>query len=132
MATLVIAERRLPQDGRIKIKLRPGADIALRVSVLPTLLGEKVVMRILDKSNLQFNMEKLGFKPQALKNFREAIYKPYGMALVTGPTGSGETTSLDSALIELNKITTNISTVEDPVKCNFISINQILIKIILD
>ena len=90
MATLEIAERRLPQDGRIKIELGPGAGIALRVSVLPTLFGEKVVMRILDKSNLQLNMEKLGFEPQALKIFREAIYKPYGMVLVTGPISTAE------------------------------------------
>ena len=128
MASLDIAERRLPQDGRIKIKLGPGADIALRVSVLPTLFGEKVVMRILDKSNLQLNMEKLGFEPQALKDFREAIYKPYGMVLVTGPTGSGKTTSLYSALTELNKVTTNISTAEDPVEYNLVGINQVQIN----
>ena len=128
MALLDIAERRLPQDGRIKIKLGPGADIALRVSVLPTLFGEKVVMRILDRSNLQLNMEKLGFEPQALKDFREAIYKPYGMVLVTGPTGSGKTTSLYSALTELNKVTTNISTAEDPVEYNLVGINQVQIN----
>lgn len=125
MASLDIAERRLPQDGRIKLKLGKGEAIDIRVSVLPTLFGEKIVMRLLDKSNLQTDMTKLGFEERALRDFMEAIYKPYGMVLVTGPTGSGKTTTLYSALAELNKITTNISTAEDPVEFNLPGINQV-------
>lgn len=125
MASLDIAERRLPQDGRIKLKLGKGEAIDIRVSVLPTLFGEKIVMRLLDKSNLQTDMTKLGFEERALRDFMEAIYKPYGMVLVTGPTGSGKTTTLYSALAELNKITTNISTAEDPVEFNLLGINQV-------
>lgn len=127
MASMDIAERRLPQDGRIKLKMGRGEAIDVRVSVLPTLFGEKVVMRLLDKSNLQVDMTKLGFEERALKDFKEAIYKPYGMVLVTGPTGSGKTTTLYSALTELNKITTNISTAEDPVEFNIFGINQVQI-----
>lgn len=123
MADLDIAERRLPQDGRIKLRL--GAkEMDFRVNVLPTLFGEKVVLRLLDKSNLQLDMTKLGFLEAQLKDFKEAIYKPFGMVLVTGPTGSGKTTSLYSALAELNKISTNISTAEDPVEFNLPGINQ--------
>ena len=96
-----------------------------RVSVLPTIFGEKIVLRLLDKSNLQLDMTKLGFEEQALKDFKDAIYKPYGMVLVTGPTGSGKTTTLYSALSELNKIATNISTAEDPVEFNLVGINQV-------
>jgi type IV pilus assembly protein PilB len=125
MASLDIAERRLPQDGRIKLKLGKGDAIDIRVSVLPTLFGEKIVMRLLDKSNLQTDMTKLGFEERALQDFMEAIYKPYGMVLVTGPTGSGKTTTLYSALAELNKTTTNISTAEDPVEFNLLGINQV-------
>jgi type IV pilus assembly protein PilB len=125
MAQLDIAERRLPQDGRIKMKLGGGKEMDFRVSVLPTMFGEKVVLRLLDKSNLQLDMTKLGFEEQALKEFKEAIYKPYGMVLVTGPTGSGKTTSLYSALAELNKIGTNISTAEDPIEFNLVGINQV-------
>jgi type IV pilus assembly protein PilB len=125
MASLDIAERRLPQDGRIKLKLGQGEAIDIRVSVLPTLFGEKIVMRLLDKSNLQADMTKLGFEERALQDFMEAIYKPYGMVLVTGPTGSGKTTTLYSALAELNKVTTNISTAEDPVEFNLPGINQV-------
>jgi type IV pilus assembly protein PilB len=125
MAELDIAERRLPQDGRIKIKLGGGKDMDFRVSVLPTLFGEKIVLRLLDKSNLQLDMTKLGYEPDALKNFKDAIHKPFGMVLVTGPTGSGKTVSLYSALAELNKITENISTAEDPVEFNFAGINQV-------
>ena len=125
MAQLDIAERRLPQDGRIKMKLSGGKEMDFRVSVLPTLFGEKVVLRLLDKSNLQLDMTKLGFEEQALKHFKEAISKPYGMVLVTGPTGSGKTTSLYSALAELNKVGTNISTAEDPVEFNLVGINQV-------
>jgi type IV pilus assembly protein PilB len=125
MAALDIAERRLPQDGRIKLKLGRGQEMDFRVSVLPTIFGEKVVLRLLDKSNLQLDMTKLGFEESALKDFKDAIYKPYGMVLVTGPTGSGKTTTLYSALSELNKIHSNISTAEDPVEFNLVGINQV-------
>ncbi len=125
MAKLDIAERRLPQDGRIKLRIQGGKDVEFRVSVLPTLFGEKVVMRILDKSNLQLDMTKLGFEEEALKNFKEGIYKPWGMVLVTGPTGSGKTTTLYSAISELNKIDSNISTAEDPVEFNIPGVNQV-------
>jgi type IV pilus assembly protein PilB len=125
MAELDIAERRLPQDGRIKIKLGGGLDMDFRVSVLPTLFGEKVVLRLLDKSNLQLDMTKLGYEPAALEHFQKEIHKPFGMVLVTGPTGSGKTVSLYSALSELNKVTENISTAEDPVEFNFAGINQV-------
>jgi type IV pilus assembly protein PilB len=127
MASLDIAERRLPQDGRIKLKLGRGQEMDFRVSVLPTIFGEKIVLRLLDKSNLQLDMTKLGFEESALKDFKDAIYKPYGMVLVTGPTGSGKTTTLYSALSELNKIITNISTAEDPVEFNLVGINQVQI-----
>jgi type IV pilus assembly protein PilB len=125
MAELDIAERRLPQDGRIKIKLGGGKDMDFRVSVLPTLFGEKIVMRLLDKSSLQLDMTKLGYEPEPLARFKEAIHKPFGMVLVTGPTGSGKTVSLYSALSELNKTTENICTAEDPVEFNFAGINQV-------
>jgi type IV pilus assembly protein PilB len=128
MAALDIAERRLPQDGRIKLKFGPGQDMDFRVSVLPTIFGEKIVLRLLDKSNLQLDMTKLGFEEEALKGFTESIYKPYGMVLVTGPTGSGKTTTLYSALSELNKIAHNISTAEDPVEYNLVGINQVQIN----
>jgi type IV pilus assembly protein PilB len=125
MSKLDIAERRLPQDGRIKIKLGKGKEMDFRVSVLPTLFGEKVVLRLLDKSNLQLDMTKLGFEQKALDDFKGAINKPFGMVLVTGPTGSGKTTTLYSALSELNKISDNISTAEDPVEFNLPGINQV-------
>ena len=125
MAELDIAERRLPQDGRIKIKLGGGKDMDFRVSVLPTLFGEKIVLRLLDKSNLQLDMTKLGYEPESLFHFKREIHKPFGMVLVTGPTGSGKTVSLYSALFELNKTTENISTAEDPVEFNFPGINQV-------
>ncbi|MBN2361921.1 MAG: type IV-A pilus assembly ATPase PilB [Deltaproteobacteria bacterium] len=125
MAELDIAERRLPQDGRIKLRVGKGREMDFRVSVLPTLFGEKVVMRLLDKSNLQLDMTKLGFEVQPLEQFKEAIHKPYGMCLVTGPTGSGKTTTLYSALGELNTPGVNISTAEDPVEYNFAGINQV-------
>ena len=125
MSSLDIAERRLPQDGRIKLKLGKGKEMDFRVSCLPTLFGEKIVMRLLDKSNLQLDMTKLGFEGPPLANFKNAIKKPYGMVLVTGPTGSGKTTTLYSALSELNKIETNISTAEDPVEFNLPGINQV-------
>lgn len=125
MSNLDIAERRLPQDGRIKLKLGGGREMDFRVSILPCLFGEKVVMRLLDKSNLQLDMTKLGFEPKALADFKEAIHRPYGMVLVTGPTGSGKTTTLYSALSELNTISDNISTAEDPVEFNLAGINQV-------
>jgi type IV pilus assembly protein PilB len=125
MAHLDIAERRLPQDGRIKLKIAKGREMDFRVSALPTLFGEKVVLRLLDKSNLQLDMTKLGFEKQALEHFRESISQPWGMVLVTGPTGSGKTTTLYSALAELNKEDTNIMTAEDPVEYNLMGINQV-------
>ncbi|MCL2102668.1 MAG: type IV-A pilus assembly ATPase PilB [Syntrophorhabdaceae bacterium] len=128
MSSLDIAERRLPQDGRIKMKMGKGKEMDFRVSVLPTIYGEKIVLRLLDKSNLQLDMEKLGFEPQQLTDFMEAIHRPYGMVLVTGPTGSGKTTTLYSALSDLNKTTDNISTAEDPVEYNFAGINQVQMK----
>ncbi|MDY0397648.1 MAG: type IV-A pilus assembly ATPase PilB [Desulfuromonas thiophila] len=125
LAEMDIAERRLPQDGRIKIKLPGGKDMDYRVNCLPTLFGEKVCLRLLDKSNLQLDMTKLGYEEDALKWFKQEISKPFGMVLVTGPTGSGKTVSLYSALSELNKTTENISTAEDPVEFNFAGINQV-------
>jgi type IV pilus assembly protein PilB len=125
MSKLDIAERRLPQDGRIKLKRGHGQEMDFRVSVLPTLFGEKVVLRLLDKSNLQLDMTKLGFERKQLDDFMEAIHRPYGMVLVTGPTGSGKTTTLYSALADLNKTTENISTAEDPVEFNLMGINQV-------
>jgi len=125
MSDLDIAVRRLPQDGRIKLKLGKGKEMDFRVSVCPTLFGEKVVLRLLDKSNLQLDMTKLGFEEQQLAWFMEAIERPYGMCLVTGPTGSGKTTTLYSALAKLNQTTDNISTAEDPVEFNFAGINQV-------
>jgi type IV pilus assembly protein PilB len=125
MSRLDIAERRLPQDGRIKLKLGKGREMDFRVSVLPTLFGEKVVLRLLDKSNLQLDMTKLGFDAAPLGEFKGAIHQPYGMVLVTGPTGSGKTTTLYSALSELNRSDVNISTAEDPVEYNLHGINQV-------
>ena len=125
MASLDIAERRLPQDGRIKLKIGTNREMDFRVSILPTLFGEKIVMRLLDKGNLQLDMTKLGFEVRPLDDFKKAIKKPYGMVLVTGPTGSGKTTTLYSALSELNTIDRNISTAEDPVEFNLAGINQV-------
>jgi type IV pilus assembly protein PilB len=125
LSEMDIAERRLPQDGRIKIKLPGGKDMDYRVNCLPTLFGEKICLRLLDKSNLQLDMTKLGYEEDALKWFKQEISKPFGMVLVTGPTGSGKTVSLYSALSELNKTTENISTAEDPVEFNFAGINQV-------
>jgi type IV pilus assembly protein PilB len=125
MSSLDIAERRLPQDGRIKLKLGKGREMDFRVSVLPTLWGEKIVMRLLDKGNLQLDMTKLGFDQKPLDDFLWSIRQPWGMVLVTGPTGSGKTTTLYSALSELNKAETNISTAEDPVEYNLHGINQV-------
>jgi type IV pilus assembly protein PilB len=125
MADLDIAERRLPQDGRIKLKLGNKREMDFRVSVLPGLFGEKVVLRLLDKGNLQTDMTKLGFSTSQLDAFMGAIKKPFGLVLVTGPTGSGKTTTLYSALAELNEMTVNISTAEDPVEFNLLGINQV-------
>ena len=124
MANLDIAERRLPQDGRIKIRLSGGREMDFRVSSLPCLFGEKIVLRLLDKENLQLDMTKLGFEGKPLADFKSSIHKPYGMCLVTGPTGSGKTTTLYSALSELNNVDVNISTAEDPVEFNLEGINQ--------
>jgi type IV pilus assembly protein PilB len=125
MSELDIAERRLPQDGRIKLKMGKGREMDFRVSVLPTLFGEKIVLRLLDKSNLQLDMTKLGFERAQLDDFQEAIHLPFGMVLVTGPTGSGKTTTLYSALSELNQTSENLSTAEDPVEFNLAGINQV-------
>ncbi|MCI0404573.1 MAG: type IV-A pilus assembly ATPase PilB [candidate division Zixibacteria bacterium] len=127
MADLDISERRLPQDGRIKVKIG-DRTVDLRVSVLPTIFGEKVVMRILDSKSLMVDLTRLGFEEQALKQFEAAINLPYGIILVTGPTGSGKTTSLYSALKTINTTDINIMTAEDPVEFNFDGINQVLVK----
>ena len=131
MAKLDIAEKRLPQDGRIKIKMKVedrSRDLDFRVSVLPTLWGEKIVMRLLDKSKLMLDMTKLGFETHSLERFKNAIAKPYGIVLVTGPTGSGKTNTLYSAIAALNKSDTNIMTAEDPVEFNLPGINQVQIR----
>jgi type IV pilus assembly protein PilB len=131
MAKLDISEKRLPQDGRIKIRLKVedrSRDMDFRVSSLPTLWGEKVVMRLLDKTKLMLDMTKLGFEPEPLERFKRAISKPYGIVLVTGPTGSGKTNTLYSAIAALNKPDTNIMTAEDPVEFNLPGINQVQIK----
>ena len=127
MANLDIAERRVPQDGHIKMKLT-DRNIDLRVSTLPTLYGEKVVMRILDKTNLTLDLSTFGFEEKALEDFNKAIRLPFGMILVTGPTGSGKTTTLYSALSKLNTPTVNAMSAEDPVEYNFAGLNQVLIK----
>lgn len=127
MASLNIAERRVPQDGRIKLKVGKKV-IDFRVSTLPTLFGEKVVLRILDKGNLTLDLEKFGIEPRAEREFMEAISNPYGMVLVTGPTGSGKTTTLYSALSKINNLDTNIMTAEDPVEYNLFGINQVLVR----
>lgn len=128
IARLDLAERRLPQDGRMLLRVGPAREVDFRVSVLPTMFGEKIVIRILDKSGLQLDMTKLGFEPDSLTQFRQAIYRPHGMVMVTGPTGSGKTTTLYSAVTELNKITENISTVEDPVEYQLTGINQVQVN----
>jgi type IV pilus assembly protein PilB len=131
MAKLDIAEKRLPQDGRIKIKMKVedrSRDLDFRVSCLPTLWGEKIVLRLLDRTKLMLDMTKLGFEPHSLDRFKRAIAKPYGIVLVTGPTGSGKTNTLYSALSSLNKSDTNIMTAEDPVEFNLMGINQVQIR----
>ncbi|MCT4642560.1 MAG: ATPase, T2SS/T4P/T4SS family [Bacteriovoracaceae bacterium] len=127
MAELDISEKRKPQDGRIKLQIG-GKPIDYRVSSLPTLFGEKVVLRLLDQSSLELDMTKLGFEKKQLEVFKEGIHQPYGMVLVTGPTGSGKTTTLYSALSELNTIDTNISTAEDPCEFNLEGINQVNVR----
>src|SRR5574340_932215 len=128
MAKLDISERRLPHDGRIKLRLGKKKEVDFRVSILPCLFGEKTVMRILDKASLQVDLTKLGFEEEALQKFLECLNRPYGMILVTGPTGSGKTTTLYSALNYLNKPNINIMTAEDPIEYNFLGINQVQMK----
>ncbi|MBL7542485.1 MAG: type IV-A pilus assembly ATPase PilB [Bdellovibrionaceae bacterium] len=124
MSKLDIAEKRRPQDGRLKVRTR-DSDMDFRVSTMPTLWGEKAVLRLLDKSNLQLDMTKLGFEEEDLKLFKSCINLPQGLVLITGPTGSGKTTTIYSALSELNKMDVNISTAEDPVEFNLEGINQV-------
>ncbi|PYQ33384.1 MAG: type IV-A pilus assembly ATPase PilB [Acidobacteria bacterium] len=131
LAKLDISEKRLPQDGRIKLKMKlneKNKELDFRVSVLPTLFGEKIVLRLLDKDNLRLDMTKLGFEPESLAKFEEAIFKPWGMVLVTGPTGSGKTNTLYSALAKVNSPEVNIITAEDPVEFNLPGINQVQMK----
>jgi type IV pilus assembly protein PilB len=131
MAKLDISEKRLPQDGRIKVKIKIQGKVKemdYRVSVLPTLFGEKIVMRLLDKDNLMLDMTKLGFEAHSLKSFETAIFKPFGMVLVTGPTGSGKTNTLYSSISQVNTPETNIMTAEDPVEFNLHGINQVQMK----
>ncbi|MDO8680598.1 MAG: type IV-A pilus assembly ATPase PilB [Acidobacteriota bacterium] len=131
MAKLDIAEKRLPQDGRIKIRFSDhgeAKDIDFRVSCLPTLFGEKIVMRLLDKGKLMLDMTKLGFEPESLKKLETQIAKPWGMVLVTGPTGSGKTNTLYSAISKVNSIETNIMTAEDPVEFNLLGVNQVQVR----
>jgi type IV pilus assembly protein PilB len=131
MSKLDIAEKRLPQDGRIKIRFNDqgrSKELDFRVSVLPTLFGEKIVLRLLDRDKLMLDMTRLGFEPEPLSRFEAAIQKPWGMVLVTGPTGSGKTNTLYSSISRLNKPDTNIMTAEDPVEFNLTGINQVQIK----
>ncbi len=127
MSSLNIAERRVPQDGRIKLKMGKRV-IDYRVSTCPVLFGEKIVMRILDKGNLALDLSKFGFEPKAEQDLMKAILNPYGMVLVTGPTGSGKTTTLYSALSRVNTMEVNIMTAEDPVEYNLMGINQVLVR----
>src|SRR5437763_8985947 len=131
MAKLDISEKRLPQDGRIMLKMVLNGkkkQLDYRVSCLPTLWGEKIVLRLLDKENLRLDMTKLGFEPESLTKFHAAILKPFGMVLVTGPTGSGKTNTLYSAISTLNKPDTNIMTAEDPVEFQLAGVNQVQMK----
>jgi type IV pilus assembly protein PilB len=127
LSALNIAERRVPQDGRIKLKMK-NRVVDFRVSTLPVIFGEKIVLRILDQGNLTFDLEKFGMEPKALRDFMKAIMNPYGMVLVTGPTGSGKTTTLYSALQKINTEEVNIMTAEDPVEYNIHGINQVLVR----
>ena len=131
LAKLNIAEKRLPQDGRIKLRVNLGGKqkvIDYRVSVLPTLFGEKIVLRLLDSDKLMLDLTKLGFEPESLEKWDRQISKPYGMVLVTGPTGSGKTNTLYSSIAKLNQVDVNIMTAEDPVEFNFAGINQVQMK----
>jgi type IV pilus assembly protein PilB len=131
MSKLDISEKRLPQDGRIMLKMSIGGrkrQLDFRVSTLPTLWGEKIVLRLLDKENLRLDMTKLGFEPESLVKFEKAILKPYGMVLVTGPTGSGKTNTLYSSISRLNTVDTNIMTAEDPVEFQLAGVNQVQMK----
>ena len=128
ISNLDISEKRLPQDGNAKIEVANYGKMDFRVSICPTVWGEKVVMRVLDKSNLQLDMTKLGFETKQLEHFMESIKRPFGMVIVTGPTGSGKTTTLYSALNELNRLTDNIVTAEDPVEFTIPGINQVQVK----
>src|SRR5216117_349022 len=131
MAKLDISEKRLPQDGRIMLKMQIGGkkkQLDFRVSTLPTLWGEKIVLRLLDKENLRLDMTKLGFESESLVKFTKAILKPYGMVLVTGPTGSGKTNTLYSSIARLNTPDTNIMTAEDPVEFQLQGVNQVQMK----
>ncbi|MFY9560465.1 MAG: type IV-A pilus assembly ATPase PilB [Terriglobales bacterium] len=131
MSKLDISEKRLPQDGRIMLKMQIGGkkkQLDFRVSTLPTLWGEKIVLRLLDKENLRLDMTKLGFEPESLVKFEKAILKPYGMVLVTGPTGSGKTNTLYSSISRLNQPDTNIMTAEDPVEFQLGGVNQVQMK----
>src|SRR5688572_29105884 len=131
MAKLDIAEKRLPQDGRIKIRFQDNGaakDIDFRVSCLPTLFGEKIVMRLLDKDKLMLDMTKLGFEPESLTRYEAAIQRPWGMVLVTGPTGSGKTNTLYSSISRINTSETNIMTAEDPVEFNLVGVNQVQVR----
>lgn len=132
MSKLDIAEKRRPQDGRIKLPLRGGKSMDFRVSILPTIWGEKIVLRLLDQSNLQLDMTKLGFETEDLVIFKSAINKPQGLLLITGPTGSGKTTTIYSALAELNQPDVNIATAEDPVEFNLEGINQVQMNADID
>lgn len=130
-----IAEKRLPQDGRIKIQMKLAGrmkNLDIRVSTTPTIFGEKIVMRLLDREGLMLDMSKLGFEPESLRKFEEAIFKPWGMILVTGPTGSGKTNTLYSAIGRINSPDTNIMTVEDPVEFNIGGINQVQVHESID
>jgi type IV pilus assembly protein PilB len=128
ISKLDISEKRVPQDGRMKLVISKNRAIDFRVSTLPTLFGEKIVLRILDKGNLTFDLETFGIEPRAEQDLMEAIANPYGMVLVTGPTGSGKTTTLYSALSKINKMDVNIMTAEDPVEYNLFGINQVLVR----
>jgi type IV pilus assembly protein PilB len=131
MAKLDIAEKRLPQDGRIKIRFADAGvqrDIDFRVSCLPTLFGEKIVMRLLDRTKLMLDMTRLGFEPESLTKLETQIAKPWGMVLVTGPTGSGKTNTLYSSISRLNTLDTNIMTAEDPVEFNLVGVNQVQVR----
>lgn len=125
MSKLDIAEKRRPQDGRLKVRTTKGKEMDFRVSILPTMWGEKVVLRLLDKANLQLDMTKLGFEEDDLRTFKHNVHLPQGMVLITGPTGSGKTTTIYSALAELNQPDVNIATAEDPVEFNLEGINQV-------